>query len=591
MSRDYLKIAHQYAEDVMSGKVVAGKYEKLASKRFLNDLKRVKNDVDFEYHLSADRATHACFFIETLNHVKGSLARPDKNGNRARLIMEPWQVFVTVNLFGWINAEGIRRFHYCYIEIAKKNGKSTWASAIGLYMTIADGEPGAEVYAAATNYDQAKIVWADAKQMVVVNQPLQARFGVSSTQYLIKVEDTNSVFMPLATDKEGSKDGKNVHCGILDELHAHKDSNTYDIIADGIVAREQPLILAITTAGDDRTGVCYRERSTVVSILEGKSNLDRYFGLIFALDRGDDWKDPKNWVKANPCLGVSVPLTYLLDKFDKVTESPSMEARFRQKSLNEWVGSTNSWISSLSWDAAYDATLQKDSFKGLPGFGGLDLASRMDLAGFGRLFPWKVIDDKVHWAILSRHYINSRVVDSSKAINGEKRPDDYMLWAQQGWLTVTDGNTTDFDLIERDVMDSHIDSQFYEVGFDIHNANQMGQHLVESDIQAVEVPMRWQFLSPAMKWIEVLLAEGRLHHMGDPVLAWCMTNVIVVPDANENIFPRKPNAAKKIDAALGLITAAARAMYHDNLEVMDLVAGNDGDFDDYLANIVSSKRK
>lgn len=592
MSRDYLAIANQYADDVLSGARIAGKYEKLAAKRHFTDLKHAKEDPEFEYKLDEGRAHHACFFIETLHHVKGKLARPDENGKRANLVMEPWQVFVTVSLFGWINADSVRRFIYGYIEIAKKNGKSTWASAIALYMTVADGEPGAEVYAAATNYEQAKIVWEDAKQMVLVNQPLQDRFGIETTQYHIKVPSTNSFFKPLATDKEGSKDGKNVHCGVLDELHAHKDSSTYDIIADGIAAREQPLILAITTAGEDRTGVCYRERTTVVNMLEGTAKLDRYFGIIYALDRGDDWKNPNNWLKANPCLGVSFELSYLLDKFSKVMESPSMEPRFRQKSLNEWVGSTNSWIPSLTWDSAYDPTMKKGDWIGSPSFGGLDLASRMDLAGRGRLYP-KMIEgcNKPHWYFVSNQYINRRIVESNKAQNGEKRPDDYILWEQRGYLIVTEGNTTDFDQIERDTLESHLESPFYELGFDAYNANQLAQHLVDAGIQMVEVPMRWQILSPAMKWIEQVLMEGRLHHNGDLCLAWCMSNVVVTPDANDNIFPKKSSPVKKIDAALALITSAARAMFHDDASVMDLVAGENADFDDFLANIMIGRRK
>lgn len=591
MSRDYLAIANQYAEDVLNGTRVAGQLEKLACKRYLSDLKRAKSDPEFDYKLDAERARHACFFIETMPHVKGEMARPDRNGNRKKLIMDPWQVFATVNLFGWINSSGFRRFVYAYIEIAKKNGKSTWAAAMALYMAFVDGEPGAEVYAAATNYEQASIVWKDAKQMVEFTPAFQQKFGVSTTQYTIYAEHNNSVFKPLSSDKRGTKDGLNVHFAIEDELHAHKDSGMYDIVADGIAARLQPMILAITTAGDDTMGVCYRERSIVVAILKGKSVHERYFGLIFCLDKRDDWRNPANWPKANPSLGATFQLSYLLDKFDKIKTSPSMEALFRQKSLNEWVGAVDSWISSVLWKKALDPRPEKVFF-GVPSFGGMDLASRLDLAGWVKLYPRLADNGKIHWHVFSHAYINEHVVESKEAINGEKRPDEYRVWVDQGYLIATPGASTDFDRIERDILDSHGESGFFQFAYDQHNAHQISTHLEDDGIQMVDVPMRWQYLSPAMKWLESLLVDGRLHHDGCPVLAWCMGNVVVKPDANENVFPRKATPAKKIDLAVALIIAAARAMHFDNPEVLDLhPEGSDSAaMDDYLKDFVRVSR-
>ena len=585
MQRDYLAIAEQYVDDVLSGRRIAGKLEVLACKRHRNDLQRSKSDPDFDYRLDPARANHICFFIETMPHVKGKLAKIGADGTRPRLIMEPWQVFATVSLFGWVDAEGVRRFVYAYIEIAKKNGKSTWAAAIALYMAFVDGEAGAEVYAAATGYDQAKIVWQDAKMMVEYSPAFRERFGVSTTQYLIKAEHNNSIFKPLSSDKGGTKDGLNVHFAVEDELHAHKDSSMYDIIADGIASREQPMILAITTAGNDRTGVCYRERTTVYNMLHGKIQLERYFGLIFCLDEKDKWDDPKNWGKANPSLGAALSMSYLLDKAEKVKETPSMEPLFRQKSLNQWVGAVNGWLQRATWQAArYD--IAEKAFAGVACFGGLDLASRLDLAGWCKLYPRLGNDGRVHWHVFSRQYINSKVVESSKAINGEKRPDVYHEWAAQGWLTVTTGNSTDFDEIERDILDSHIESKFYEIGYDQHNGHQLAQHLIDADISLVEIPQVWKYASPAMKWLEALLADGRLHHNGDPVLEWCVLNVVVKPDNNQNIFPLKASPAQKIDAAVALINAAARAMFYDHVSVLDLAQSSDeGDFDDFIQDV------
>lgn len=588
--RDYMAIAEQYVDDVLSGRRVAGKLEKMACQRHRADLQRAKTDPDFDYRLDADRAHHVCYFVETMPHVKGRLAKVQPDGTRQRLIMEPWQVFATVSMFGWINADGVRRFVYAYIEIAKKNGKSTWAAALALYMAFVDGEAGAEVYAAATGYDQAKIVWQDAKMMVEYSPAFRERFGVSTTQYLIKADYNNSIFKPLSSDKSGTKDGLNVHFAVEDELHAHKDSSMYDIIADGIASREQPMILAITTAGNDRTGVCFRERATVINMLTGKSSIDNYFGLIFTLDDNDDWQDESNWGKANPSLGAALSLTYLRDKYKKVSETPSMEPLFKQKQLNMWVGHVNGWIQLSTWQAALYQIAEK-SFVGVPSFGGLDLASRLDLAGWCKMYPRLGNDGRVHWHVFSRQYINSRVIETSSAINGEKRPDAYHEWAAAGWLTVTEGNSTDFDQIERDILESHAESPLYEIGYDPHNGHQLAQHLINAGISLVEIRQVWQYTNPAMRWLEVLLADGRLHHNGDPVLEWCITNVVVKPDNNQNIFPLKSAPAKKIDAALALIMAAARAMFYDDPSVFDLTPDSDaGDMDDFLSDIAGIRR-
>lgn len=582
--RNYLEIMHQYCRDVQSGVRIAGKFEKLAVKRFLNDLKRQENDPEFPYSFNEERLNHVCSFIESLHHVKGKLARK-------HFILDPWQVFVVGNIFGWEDHDGIRRFTDAYIEISKKNGKSTLAAAIGLYMTVADGEVGAEVYAAAANYDQAKIVWEDAKQMVLFNPELQAHFGVATTQYEIRVGDDNSKFKPLATDKDGSKDGKNVHCGILDEIHAHKDSDTYDIIADGVIARTEPLILGITTAGSSKIGVCWRERCKVVDILYGKDKLERYFGIIFTIDKNDDWRNPDVWPKANPSMGIAFDNGYLKDKYSKI-KTAAEESRFRQKSLNEWVQGADSWIASSEWELLADPNVTEDHFKGSIAFGGCDLASKLDLAGFVKWYP-KLIDGRVHWYIFAHQYINEHVVNQRRQTDGQKRPDEYLDWVESGHLIETPGNVTNFGRICTDIVESHVNANFYEIGFDPFNASQFAEDLISHGLDAIEVRQQVNPLSIAMRWIEELIRDGRLHHDGNPVLQWCICNIEVKEDNNNNIFPRKPDKARKIDAGVAGIIGATRAMLWDKLDVFELVPGEgdaDWDVDDYLNNFVAVRR-
>lgn len=584
--RNYLEIMHQYCKDVQTGVRIAGKFEKLAVKRFLNDLKRQEKDANFQYSLNEERINHVCSFIENLHHWKGALARK-------HFILDPWQVFVVGNIFGWEDEDGIRRFTDAYVEISKKNGKSTLAAAIGLYMLSGDGEPGAEVYAAAANYDQAKIVWQDAKQMVLLNPELRAEFGIETTQYEIRstTGNDNSIFRPIATDKEGSKDGKNVHCAILDEIHAHKDSETYDIMADGVIARREPLVLGITTAGSNKIGVCWRERCKVVDILYGKDNLERYFGIIFTIDKGDDWRNPEVWPKANPSMGVAFDTNYLAGKYKKI-KTAAEESRFRQKSLNEWVQGADSWIASSEWEMLADPIISEEQFKGCIGFGGGDLASKLDLAGFVKWHP-KLIDGRVHWYIFAHQYINEHVVNQRRQTDGQKRPDEYLDWVESGHLIETPGNVTSFNQINQDVVESHTQAPFYEFGFDPFNASQFAEDLILHDIDAVEVRQQVNPLSIGMRWMEELIRDGRLHHDGNPVLQWCICNIEVKEDKNNNIFPRKPDKARKIDAGVAAIIGATRAMLWDKLDVFDLVPSEgdaDWDVDDYLNNFVAVRR-
>ncbi|PPB87757.1 terminase large subunit [Acinetobacter soli] len=610
--RDYFQIALQYCLDVRSGVRVAGQLEKLAIKRFLSDLsksgfdlesvpeetqellKKLKfkldPDVDFDYLLSLDRVTHACKFVEACPHVKGKLAKMKPDGTRHKLLLEPWQIFCMMNIFGWVDSDNKRRFLYVYIEVAKKNGKSTWLAAVALYLAFIDGEMGAEVYTAATSRDQAKIVFEDAKKMVEFSPRMRSNFGIEYSQYSVFQTETNSTLKALSQDRGGTKDGLNVHAAIIDELHAHKTADMYDIVANGVAAREEPLILAITTAGDDTTSKCYQERQVVVDILRGKASHDQYFGMVFCLDRGDDWQNPKVWPKANPNYGISVTEKYLNSVFEKVKVSPKQEGITRQKHLNEWVGAVDGWIAPSIWEAAKHE-MPESKFKGQVCFGGYDLASRLDLAGWGRLRP-RLQDGKVHWHIFATPYINERVVDTKEAINGEKRPDEYPVWRDQGHLIVTPGASTDFDRIQQDIEKFHTENSFYELGHDPYHAAQLTSNLMDQGINVIEVPQVTQYLSEPMRWLEQLLAEGRLHHDGNPVLQWCVLNVVVRPDAKENIFPRKTSPGKKIDLAIGMIIAASRAMHYDNESVFDLVAGDDdGNIDDWLNDMIKVAKR
>lgn len=569
--KDYVGIAHQYAHDVVTGKISACVYVKQACQRHLTDL----SDLACNWTLDADQSNRACKFIEMLPHTQGQWAR-----KQLKLVLEPWQIFIVVNIIGWVDSDGRRRYRYVYIEVPRKNGKSTLLAGIGLYLSFAEGEQGAQVYSAATTRDQARIVWEEAQRMVNRLPKMQKALGITPLAHSIVCHATNSTFKSLSRDQGGNQDGLNVHAALIDELHAHDSPAMYDVLESATGAREQPILLSITTAGFNLHGVCYRERQLVIDILAGKKHHDRYFGIIYSVDRDDDWTDPQTWKKANPNYDVSVSPEQLDAACQKAKEQPTAQTNFLTKHLCIWVSARSGWMNMRAWAECADETLTPEQFIADPCFIGLDLASKSDLAGDVKVFCRTAADDLMHFYIFSRQYINDEAAN---------RPEnrDYQTWARDGWLHITDGNVTDFAVIEQNLMDDAEKYDIKEVGFDPFNATYMAQRLDETGVNTVEVPQRVQYLSEAMKWIEALVKSKRIHHVNDPLFNWAMGNVTVKVDANDNIFPRKEAAQNKIDPIVALIIAMSRAINFEQVGIED----DSFDFDDFLTNMVSGRRK
>lgn len=366
-----------------------------------------------------------------------------------------------INLFGWVDFDGKRRYRYAYVEVPRKNAKSTLAAGIGLYLCFADGEMGAEVYSAATTRDQARIVFEVAQGMVRKRPDMQKAMGIEVSAHAVSSVGTDSAFKPLSRDYGGNLDGKHVHGAVIDELHAHKSNDTYEVMATGMGSREQPLLFAITTAGFILDGVCYEQRTLVSKVLSGLESHDRYFGIIYTIDDADDWRDPASWRKANPNYGVSVYKAALEAEYQRAAVSPDAQADFLTKHLCVWVAARSGWLNMQDWDDAADKTLVAGVFDKYPCFGGLDLASKVDLAARIKLFVRK-IDDISHYYFFSDFYINRAQLDNANNPN-QKR---FIEWERQGWLTVTDGNITDFEKIERDIIHDSTKYQMQETGYD-----------------------------------------------------------------------------------------------------------------------------
>jgi len=335
MNHRYVEAAQRYMREVASGAVPACKWTKLAVDRQLQDLERPLSS-DWPYVFDAERAERPCKFIELLPHIKGKWAR------EGRLIeLEDWQCFIITTVFGWVHhATRLRRFKEGYVEVPRKNAKSTLSSGLALYMLSADGEQGAEVYSAATTRDQARIVFDDSKAMADRVSGLRAHLGVVVLQHSITVAATSSKYTPLAA--EGSTlDGLNVHFAVIDELHAHKNRAVYDVIDTARGAREQSLLWNITTAGTDRSGICYERRTHTTKVLERVIDDPAIFGIIYTIDDTDDPFQPASWAKANPNWGKSVLEDDMVAAARKAEAMPSALANFLTKRLNVWVSYNN----------------------------------------------------------------------------------------------------------------------------------------------------------------------------------------------------------------------------------------------------------
>src|SRR5271166_1788810 len=394
---DAYKVAVKYATDAMLGTIVAGKLLKLAAKRFISDLKYgPQRGVTF----SKERAQHVVDFFGTLRHSKGEWGK----GGGLPFILEPWQTFILANLFGFVRADGTRRFREAHIEVARKNGKTTFMSGIGLYMMVADDEPGAEVYSIATTRDQSKIVFDEAVRMRKKSPYLASR--VASYRNNLSVLETASKFEPQSADY-GTADGKNTHCLIADELHQHPTRLLYDAYKESTVSRLQALCIAITTAGYDTQGFCFKQRNFAENILVGNMSAqegDAFFAYIACIDEpdkegkgGDDWQDELCWPKANPNLGVSVKLDNLREAASKAKNDPTALNSFLCKHLNVWTNQEIRWMPPEKWarcNAAGTFLSPRDlikaameKLKGRICIGGLDLSSKNDLTAFALVFP------------------------------------------------------------------------------------------------------------------------------------------------------------------------------------------------------------
>jgi phage terminase large subunit-like protein len=541
----------EYAEKVLNGEIIAGELVQLACQRHMDDLEKADDD-GFPFYFDEDEAGHAIGFYNFLKHSKGEWA-----GKKFHL--ELWQKFIVGSIFGWKRkADHQRRFRTAYNEIPRKNGKSTLSSGVGLYLLVADAEPGAEIYSAATKRDQAKITFDEAANMVKASPDLFKRIRVYKNN--LHVITTSSKFLPLGADAD-SLDGLNVHGAIVDEFHAHKNQELWDVLETATGARRQSLMFAITTAGFNQSGPCYALREYAVKVLKGTNAKkdETFFAFIATIDEGDDWKDPKVWVKANPNYGVSVKHDDLQRLAEKAIEMPTAQNNFLTKRLNVWTKSVTAWMPLHKWDAS-GGLIVPENLKNRRLFGGLDLSSKTDITAFVLLSEPEDPETGVY-DILPFFWVPEE--------NMREREDrdnvPYSAWVRQGLVFTTPGNVIDYAYIRQKINQLRDDKYiFQEIAFDPWNSLQLSLELDGDGFDMVEVRQGFKSMSEPTKQLETLVLQKRLNHGDNPVLRWMIENVAVRTDPNLNIMPDKKNSTGRIDGIVALIMGLSRMIIHED---------------------------
>jgi len=544
----HVNAANKYARDIVSGKIPACNWVKLVCQNHLDDL-AVKAK-DFPYYFSKESAEACILFVEALPHTKGEWARLKK-----RLELEPWQKFIFSCVFGWKRKKDkTRRYREVYCEVPRKNGKSVVASGIGNLMFTIDGEFGAEVYSIATNEKQAWEVFKPAKLMVEKTPQLKTMFGIEVNASNMNRPADGAKFEPLIGNPG---DGASPSCAIIDEYHEHKTSDGYDTMVTGMGAREQPLLLIITTAGSNIAGPCYDKRKEVIDKLNGTKSYDDLWGIIYTIDKEDDWDKPEALQMANPNFGVSVKADFLLQQQANAKQNPAKQNIFKTKHLNVWVAAKSAWLNLTSWNKCADPSLDINDFKDDECYHVVDLAHKIDICASCRLYR-RVIDGQIHYYFFPKFYLPEKTIFEGKEKNNLGK---YQSWLNAGYLESLGNYEIDFDLLESDIEMDCEDQNLQESIFDPYHAAQLAQRLEKKGLPVVEFRNTVQFMSPAMKEMEAAIESGRFHHPDNPVLNWMAGNVTNKEDKKGNYFPDKEKTEFKIDGIVAAIMGVGRAMF------------------------------
>ena len=533
----------------------------------------------------ADSADRICVFFEQhLVHSKGRWAG-------SPFTLQDWQRRMLREAFGWKTAAGIRQYSSVFLGVPKKNGKSTLAAGVALYLASADFEAGAEVYTAAADKDQARIVYDEAVKMRDGSAALR-ELSVAYRKPALYFPEWGSRLEPLSSNPE-TKHGFNPHGIVIDELHAWPTRDLYDFLVLGVAARTQPMVWVITTAGSDRKSICYEKWEYSRKVRDGIIDDPTWLPVLFEASPDDDWHSPATWKKANPSLGTTIQMDYFERAHQQAAETPSGQNAFKRLHLNLWTEQVTRWLSMDDWDACA-GPVDEAELEGQECWIGLDLSSTTDLAAMVAVFPEAEVDvdqppapaepaasmdllDQLKgspvmptlrrkYRVLCRFWLPGE----SAVRRARKDRVPYPDWIAGGHIVKTEGNVIDYELIRREVVEWSERFTVREVAYDPWNATGLAQTL-QDDHGLPMVPFRQGYISmsPACKALEGLVIGRRLAHAGQPVLRWNAANVAVQQDPAGNIKPAKDKSSDRIDGLVALIMAIGRAELRQDLGVID----------------------
>jgi len=557
-----IRKARKYIKDMEAGKIKAGQAEIRAVIRHEKELKKVRFK-NFPFYFDENGPDRVFQFFSFLRHSKGEWSG-------RQYMLADWQCFIIWALFGWKRKKDHkRRFKIAYVQIARKNGKTTFAAGVALYLMMYDHEKGAEIYAAATTKDQARLCHMEAVRMVKQSKEIYEHIevlGGKKPSSLI-FEKNFAFFNPLSSDAD-TLDGLNPSGAIVDELHVHKTPEVWEVLDTGTGARSQPMIFGITTAGSNQESICYELREHALNILEtsdkGGDYIDHsFFAYVAELDDGDEWTDPETWRKGNPNIGISVKRDELADQCNRARLSPGRQNQFRQKRLNEWVEQSTRFIDMEAWAAL--PKRGKVDLVGRPCFAGLDLSSTIDFTALVLVFP--PVFGLKYWYWLPFFWLPQERV--RKVMQERRLPID--RWVKAGDLFTTPGNVIDYDNVRDKINELGELYDIKEIGYDPYNAMQIIPKLESDGFELVKMRQGVQTLHAPTKELETQIIGRQLSPSTNGVLKYMAKNVSVLRDNNGNMKPIRENERLKIDGIVAGIMGIGRALAYDLTENDDTI--------------------
>ena len=532
----YKEIVNKYISGVQDGSIITCKWVKLAVERHLNDLKR--SDIYFD-EVAANRFLK---FSALCKYTGGELAAQNKN-----IELTPQQVFRYWVLMGWMKG-GARRFRKVYFEVARKNGKSEEAAILCAYFLLVEKDESKQIFTLATKQEQAKIVFLAAKVMIrklaADSDTVKQLVNIGAVN--ISVLDTNSRLEPLSSRSE-KQDGLSPSLGIIDEYHAHPNSDLLEVVQTGMGSRKQPMLFIITTAGFEKQFPCHaEERKLAIEVLQGIKNDDSLFSVIYTLDDGDDWKDPDVWIKANPNIGITPTWEFMEQQCQQaINQGVSKEIQFKTKNLNIWTDSSMAWITDDKWVKCGE---DLPDLTGRECYAGLDLASVSDMNAFVLIFPPTNECEKIF--VLPFFWIPKATIENKKEIANFKQ------WEVDGFIKEAGEDVINQTIIVKDIIEIAKKYTIKSFAFDRFLAyNGIIQGLQDAGLTGFEFGQGYKSMSQPTKELEALAISGKLAHGNNPVLRWQVGNCELSIDPADNIKLDKGKSRNKIDGMVSLVMA------------------------------------